>query len=65
MDCTRLLASLTQSDARPIGDQEIVGFMEKNSELFSVAILSHDDSHPLIQKGQLSVSGKRMCTSTG
>ena len=33
-------------------------FMEIDHEIFSAAILSL----PLIQEGQLSVSGKRMCT---
>ena len=36
-------------------------FLEIDHEIFSVIILSL----PLIQEGQLSVSGKRMCTSTG
>ena len=36
-------------------------FVEVDHELFSMVILSL----PLIQEGQLSVSGKRMCTSTG
>ena len=36
MDCTRLLASVAHLDARLIGDQEIVGFVENNSELFSI-----------------------------
>ena len=36
-------------------------FMKIDYELFSMVILSV----PLIQEGQLSVSGKRMCTSTG
>ena len=35
--------------------------MEIDHQIFSVAILSL----PLIQEGQLSVSGGRMCTSTG
>ena len=33
-------------------------FCLKNNEIFSMVILSL----PLIQEGQLSVSGKRMCT---
>ena len=50
------------------GDQEVVGstplrgrqhsFVEIDHEIFSTIILSL----PLIQEGQLSVSGKRMCT---
>ena len=53
---------------RPTGDQEVAGstpaegrqhsFMEIDHEIFSTAILSL----PLIQEGQLSVSGERMCT---
>ena len=53
---------------RPTGDQEVarstpaeVGnilFMEIDHEIFSTIILSL----PLIQEGQLSVSGERMCT---
>ena len=53
---------------RPTGDQEVAGstphwgrqhsFVEIDHEIFSTVILSL----PLIQEGQLSVSGKRMCT---
>ena len=53
---------------RPTGDQEVAGstpaevgnisFMEIDHEIFSTVILSL----PLIQEGQLSVSGERMCT---
>ena len=58
---------MAQLDARPTGDQEIVGstppgrqhsFVEIDHEIFSTVILSL----PLIQGGQLSVSGERMCT---
>ena len=35
-------------------------FMEIDHEIFSMV----NPSFPLIQEGQLSVSGKRMCTST-
>ena len=38
--------------------QKIVSFMEIDHEIFSTVILSL----PLIQEGQLSVSGERMCT---
>ena len=60
-------ASVTQLDAHLTGDQEVVGltpagsanfFMEIDHEIFSMVILSL----PLIQEGQLSVSGKRLCT---
>ena len=52
---------------RPTGDQEVAGltprwgrqhsFVEIDHEIFSTVILSL----PLIQEGQLSVSGERMC----
>ena len=54
-------------DARPTGDQAVAGstppgwqhsFAEIDHELFSTVILSL----PLIQEGQLSVFGERMCT---
>ena len=53
---------------RPTGDQEVAGstpaevgnilFVESDHEIFYTVILSL----PLIQEGQLSVSGERMCT---
>ena len=50
---------------RPTGDQEVAGstcrqhsFVEIDHEIFSTVILSL----LLIQEGQLSVSGERMCT---
>ena len=53
---------------RPTGDQEVAGstpaevgnifFVETDHEIFSTVILSI----LLIQEGQLSVSGERMCT---
>ena len=52
---------------RPTGDQEVAGstpprsatsFIEIDHEIFPTVILSL----PLIQEGQLSVSGERMCT---
>ena len=42
-------------------DDEFDIFIEINHEIFSMVILSLQ----LIQKGQLSVFGKRTCTSTG
>ena len=62
-----LPASVAQLDACPTGDQEVVSdprrgrqhsFVEIDHEIFSTVILSL----PLIQEGQLSVSGERMCT---
>ena len=61
------LASVAQLDAHPTGDQAVVGltplgqrhsFMEIYHEIFSMVVLSS----PLIQDGQLSFSGERMCT---
>ena len=57
---------MAQFDARPTGDQEGFdprrgrqhSFVEINYEIFSTIILSL----PLIQEGQLSISGVRMCT---
>ena len=52
---------------RPTGDQEVAGstparsatfFVEIDHEIYSTVILSL----PLIQEGQLSVSGERICT---
>ena len=57
-------ALVAQLDANPTGDQEVVGLtpsgqqLEIDQEIFSAVILSL----LLIQKGQLSVSGKNMCT---
>ena len=63
----KLPASAAQLDARPTGDQEVAGSTPAevgnilsrrfDHEIFSMAILSL----LLIQEGQLSVSGKRMC----
>ena len=58
---------MAQLDARPTGDQEIAGsttaglatfFEEIDHKVFSAYLLSLQ----LIQEGQLSVSGKGMCT---
>ena len=43
------LAAVAQSDACQTGDQEVASLL----------------SLPLIQEGQLSVSGERMCAGTG
>ena len=63
-----LLASVAQLDPRLTEDQEVAGstpagpghhyFVEIDHGIFSTVILSL----PLIQEGQLSVSGERMCT---
>ena len=53
-------------DAPPTGDQEVAGLIptylvvEIDHEIFSTVILSF----LLIQEGQLSVSGERMCKNT-
>ena len=57
---------MAQSDVRLTGDQVIAGsiqhsFMELVYKIFSMIILSL----LLIQEGQLSVSGERMCINTG
>ena len=50
---------MAQLDVRPTGHQEVAGLSWRfDHEIFSMAILSL----LLIQEGQLSVSGKRMCT---
>ena len=58
---------MVQLDARPTGDQEVASsipawsatsVMEIDHEIFSMVILSL----PLIQGGQLSVCGERICT---
>ena len=60
-------ASVAQLDARPTGDQEVVcstppgrqhSFVRIDHEMFSTVILSL----PVIQEGQLPVSGDRLCT---
>ena len=62
-------ASVAQSDVYPTGEQEVAGpplgpvtFFHEDWlwNIFCVIL-----SLLLIQEGQLSVSGKRMCTSTG
>ena len=59
-----MLALVAQLDVSPIGDQKVAGstqhsLVKIDHEIFSTAILSllH------IQEGELSVSGKRMCTT--
>ena len=52
---------MAQLDARQTGDQKVAGSttaVEIDHEIFSAVSLSL----PLIQEGQLSVSGERMCT---
>ena len=58
---------MAKLDARPTVDQEVASstppglqhsFVEIDHEIFSTVVLSL----PLIQDGQMSVSGGRMCT---
>ena len=61
-------ASVAQLDPRATGDQEVAGstpppgrqhyFVEIDHDIFSTVILAL----PLIQEGQLSVSGENICT---
>ena len=63
-------ALVAQSDACPTGDQKCGfglhrvqqhSFVEIDHEIFPTVI----PFFPLIQEGQLSVFGERMCTQTG
>ena len=58
-----LPASVAQLNARPTGDQEVVGSTPAVSATFFCGdlIMKCFLSLPLIQEGQLSVSGDRMC----
>ena len=64
-----MLALKAQTDVRWTADQEVLvlipawqySFMEIDHEVFSAVILTL----LLIKEEQLSVSGERMCTSTG
>ena len=51
---------MAQSNGRLTGDRQY-SFVNIDLDIFSTIILSL----PLIQEGQLSVSGKGMCTRTG
>ena len=57
-----MLASVVQTGDQEVAVRSLLGqqccFMEIDPEIFSTVILSL----PLIQEGQLSVSGERMCT---
>ena len=56
---------------RPTGDQDVTGSIPTGFQQHSLVKIDHEVfstvilSLPLIQEGQLSVSGKRMCTSNG
>ena len=64
-------AAMAKTDASRTGDQEVAGSIPARSgnilswglimKYFSTAILSL----PLVQEGQFSVSGERMCISSG
>ena len=53
---------MAQLDMRPTGDQEVVGSTATRSATFFYLISMAILSLPLIQEGQLSVSGERMYT---
>ena len=60
-------ASVAQLDARPSGDQEVGGSTPaKVGNILSWRLIMKFSTVilllPLIQKGQLSVTGERMCT---
>ena len=57
----RLTGDQEHSSSIPTGSGNIDSFVEIDHEIFSMVILSVW----LIQEGQLSVSGERMCTNTG
>ena len=62
-----MLASVAQLDARPTGDQEVAGLTHAGSATvfrgdLIMKYFLRSFSLLLIQEGQLSVSGKRMCT---
>ena len=55
---------MAQLDARPTSDQEVAGSTPAGSAAFfrGDLIMKYFLSLPPIQEGQLSASGKRMCT---
>ena len=61
------MASVAQLDVRPTGDQEVAGSTPRRGRQHSFAEIDHEIistvilSLPLIQEGQLSGSGERMC----
>ena len=61
-----LMSSVAQLDVPPIGYQEVPGSIPAGSSniLSWRLIMKIFVPLPLIQERQLSVSGKRMCTST-
>ena len=60
---------MAQLDARRTGDQEVAGSVPAGSRQHSVMEIDHEIFYMvilsllLIQEGQLSVSGQKMCTS--
>ena len=63
---TRMPASMAQLDAHPTGDEEVAGSTPAGSATFFRGDLIMKyflrPFSALIQEGQLSVSGERMCT---
>ena len=59
LNCTYTASLVAQLDARQTGDRDVAGSTPAEvGNIFSMVILSL----LLIQEGQLSVSGERMCT---
>ena len=58
-----MAASVAQLDARPTGDQEVAGSTPACQQ-HSFVEIEYDYGHSLqlVQEGQLTVSGERMCT---
>ena len=51
---------MTRLDARPTGDQGVGDSIPAGSATFFLGVMV--PTVPLIQEGQVSVSGERMCT---
>ena len=60
-----LPALVAPSDARLTDDQEVAGSVPTRSTIFFVEIDHEIFSMVILFSPQLSVSGERMCTSTG
>ena len=56
---------MAPSDARLTDDQEVAGSVPTRSTIFFVEIDHEIFSMVILSSPQLSVSGERMCTSTG
>ena len=61
---------VAESDGHPTGGQEVAGLIRGSGSILSLRLIvkifsTVIHSLPLIQEVQLSVSGERMCISTG